>query len=387
MGIKHLYQLLEEHASSCIKLNNIDHYFGRKVAIDASMSIYQFLIAVRQQDGQQLMTETGETTRWKTFSFIFQIRIDLSSHLTGIFYRTLRMCDNGIKPCYVFDGSPPKLKSGELAKRLERREEAVKLHSEAKEAGSVEDINKFSKRIVRVTREHSEECKKLLKLMGIPCINAPCEAEAQCAALAKSGKAYKLYTFASINILRHLTFSEQRKEPITEVNLEKALKELYMPLEQFVDLCILLGCDYCEPIKGIGPKRALELIREHKSLDTFISSADGSKYQIPENWPYKDARDLFLNPDVANPETLELKWESPDAKGLLEFLVKEKGFSEERVNNGILRLEKALKSSQQVRLDNFFKVIPKPDEANNVGKRKAQENTHANKKNRTNKKK
>ncbi|EMR08391.1 hypothetical protein PNEG_03228 [Pneumocystis murina B123] len=378
MGIKHLRQLLEEHASSCIKLNNIDHYFGRKVAIDASMSIYQFLIAVRQQDGQQLMTETGETT----------------SHLMGIFYRTLRMCDNGIKPCYVFDGSPPKLKSGELAKRLERREEAVKLHSEAKEIGSIEDINKFSKRIIRVTREHNEECKKLLKLMGIPCINAPCEAEAQCAALAKSGKVYAAASedmdtlcFSTPILLRHLTFSEQKKEPISEVNLEKALKELYMPLEQFVDLCILLGCDYCEPIKGIGPKRALELIREYKSLDTFISSADGSKYQIPENWPYKDARDLFLNPDITNPETLELKWESPDAKGLLEFLVKEKGFNEERVNNGILRLEKALKSSQQVRLDSFFKVIPKLHEATSVEKRKTEENTHANKKNRTNKKK
>lgn len=378
MGIKHLYQLLEEHATSSIKLNDISHYFGRKVAIDASMSIYQFLIAVRQQDGQQLMNETGETT----------------SHLMGIFYRTLRMCDNGIKPCYVFDGSPPKLKNGELAKRLEKREEATKSYSEAKETGSVEDVNKFSRRMVRVTRKHNEECKKLLKLMGIPCVDAPCEAEAQCAALAKAGKVYAVASedmdtlcFSTPVLLRHLTFSEQKKEPISEINLEKALKDLYMPLKQFIDLCILLGCDYCEPIKGIGPKRALELIREYKSLDVFLNSVDKSKYSIPENWPYQDARELFLKPDIADPETIELKWESPDVEGLIEFLVKEKKFSEERVNNGITRLEKALKSSQQVRLDGFFKIIPKSNEDTTLEKRKIQENNRVNKKNKTTKKK
>ncbi|KAG5518115.1 hypothetical protein PMAC_003301 [Pneumocystis sp. 'macacae'] len=293
MGIKHLHQLLEEFASSSIKSYDIDHYFGRKVAIDASMSIYQFLVAVRQKDGQQLMNKTGETT----------------SHLMGIFYRTLRMCDNGIR--LVF----------KLAKRTERREKALKSYLEAKEADSVEDMNKFSRRTVYAAA--SED-------MDILCFSSPI-------------------------LLRHLTFSEQRKEPITEVNLEKALKELEMSLEQFVDLCILLGCDYCEPIKGVGPKRALELIREYKSLDVFVNSADKSKYHIPENWPYKDARELFLKPDITNPETFELKWESPDAEGLFDFLVKEKGFSEERVNNGIARLEKTLKSAQQIRLDGFFK--------------------------------
>ncbi|KAG5438356.1 hypothetical protein PCANB_002844 [Pneumocystis canis] len=340
MGIKHLHQLLEEYASSSIKSNDINHYFGRKIAIDASMSIYQFLIAVRQRDGQQLMNETGETT----------------SHLMGIFYRTLRLCDNGIRPCYVFDGSPPKLKSGELAKRLERREEAVKSQLEAKETGSVEDFNKFSRRAVRVTREHNEECKKLLKLMGIPYVNAPCEAEAQFKVYAAASEDMDTLCFSTPILLRHLTFSEQRKEPIKEVNLEKALRELDMSLKQFVDLCILLGCDYCEPIKGIGPKKAFELIKEYKSLDVLINSLDRSKYHIPEDWPYKDARELFLKPDVTDPETLILKWENPDAEGLIEFLVKEKGFSEERVNNGITRLEKTLKLSQQVRLDGFFKV-------------------------------
>jgi flap endonuclease-1 len=155
-----------------MKENEIKNYFGRKVAIDASMSIYQFLIAVRQNDGGNLTSERGEVT----------------SHLQGLFYRTIRLVENGIKPCFVFDGKPPDMKSGELRKRLERRGEAEKGLEDAKEDGNVENIDRFARRTVKVTKEHNDECKRLLKLMGIPYVEAPSEAEAQCAALAKAGK-------------------------------------------------------------------------------------------------------------------------------------------------------------------------------------------------------
>ena len=186
------------------------------------MSIYSFLIAVRSE-GQQLTNEAGEST----------------SHLMGIFYRTIRICDNGIKPLYVFDGAPPKLKSGELAKRVQRKAEAHEAHDEAKETGTAEDVEKFSRRTVRVTREHNNECKKLLKLMGIPYIDAPTEAEAQCAVLARAGKVYAAasedmdtLTFNSPILLRHLTFSEQRKEPIQEIHLDRVLEGLNMDINQ-----------------------------------------------------------------------------------------------------------------------------------------------------------
>lgn len=186
------------------------------------MSIYSFLVAVRS-DGQQLMSDTGETT----------------SHIMGMFYRTLRIIDNGIKPLYVFDGAPPKLKSGELAKRFQRKSEAQEMHEEAKETGTAEEVEKFSRRTVRVTREHNEECRRLLKLMGIPFIIAPTEAEAQCAVLARAGKVYAAasedmdtLTFNSPVLLRHLTFSEQRKEPIQEIFLDKVLEGLEMGMDE-----------------------------------------------------------------------------------------------------------------------------------------------------------
>ncbi|GIK01059.1 elongation of fatty acids protein 2 [Aspergillus viridinutans] len=375
MGIKHLFQVIQENAPDAVKAGDIKNHFGRKVAIDASMSIYSFLIAVRSE-GQQLMSESGETT----------------SHLMGMFYRTLRMVDNGIKPLYVFDGAPPKLKSGELAKRSARKAEATEAHEEAKETGTAEDVEKFSRRTVRVTREHNAECKKLLKLMGIPYIDAPTEAEAQCAVLARAGKVYAAASedmdtlcFEAPILLRHLTFSEQRKEPIQEIHLNHTLEGLGMDRKQFIDLCILLGCDYLEPIPKVGPNTALKLIREHGSLEKVVEAIESDpkkKYVIPEDWPYQDARELFLHPDVreADHPECDFKWEAPDVEALVEFLVKDKGFNEDRVRNGAARLQKNLKTAQQSRLEGFFKPVARTDEEKASLKRKHDEKLQEQKK-------
>ncbi|GLI77130.1 elongation of fatty acids protein 2 [Penicillium ochrochloron] len=384
MGIKNLYQVISENAPDAIKTGEIKNHFGRKVAISTketplthhrSMSIYSFLIAVRSE-GQQLMSESGETT----------------SHLMGMFYRTLRMVDNGIKPLYVFDGAPPKLKSGELAKRGARKAEATEAHEEAKETGTAEEVEKFSRRTVRVTREHNAECKKLLKLMGIPYIDAPTEAEAQCAVLARAGKVYAAASedmdtlcFETPILLRHLTFSEQRKEPIQEIHLDKAMEGLNMDRKQFIDLCILLGCDYLEPIPKVGPSTALALIREHGSLEKvteFMNKDPKKKYVIPEEWPYEDARELFANPDVrdANDPECDFKWDAPDVEGLVQYLVGDKGFNEDRVRNGAARLTKNLKSAQQSRLEGFFKPVARTDEQKASLKRKQDEKLQEQKK-------
>lgn len=350
MGIHGLSKVIGDHAPSGSKENEIKNYFGRKIAIDASMSIYQFLIAVRS-DGSQLTNEAGEIT----------------SHLMGMFYRTIRMVENGIKPVYVFDGKPPHMKSGELAKRRERREEAQKGLAQAEETGDAESMEKFSRRLVKVTPEHNADCKKLLQLMGIPYIEAPCEAEAQCAALVKAGKVYATgtedmdaLTFGSSVLLRHLTFSEARKMPIREFYLDRILAELELSHDEFIDLCILLGCDYCDSIKGIGPKRAIDLIKQYKTIEEIVKHIDTKKYTLPEEWPYQEARELFKNPEVKKDEDVELKWEAPNEEELIKFLVEEKGFSEDRIRSGIKKLTKARKGSTQGRLDSFFKVLPSP---------------------------
>lgn len=295
----------------------------------------------------------------------------------GLFYRTIRLLENGIKPIYVFDGKPPTLKSGELAKRAERREDAQKALDKATEAGDTAEMDKFNRRLVRVTKHHNEEAKSLLKLMGVPYIDSPCEAEAQCAAMVKAGKVYATatedmdaLTFGTNTLLRHLTSSEARKLPVQEFNYEKILKGLEFTSDQFIDLCILLGCDYCESIRGIGPKRAMELITQYKSIENILENIDKKKYIVPTDWNYQQARELFLQPDVTNPDEVDLKWSDPNEEGLVEFLCGHRQFSEERIRNGSKKIQKTRTTSTQGRLDSFFKVIPS---ATPPSKRKADE--------------
>ncbi|XP_053963114.1 flap endonuclease 1 [Anastrepha ludens] len=363
MGILGLAKLIADIAPVAIKENEIKNYFGRKVAIDASMCLYQFLIAVRA-DGAQLTTVDGEPT----------------SHLMGMFYRTIRMLEHGIKPVYVFDGKPPDLKSGELAKRAERREEAQKALEKAEEAGNAEEVEKFNRRLVRVTKDHAREAQELLKLMGVPYVEAPCEAEAQCAALVKAGKVYgtatedmDALTFGSSVLLRHLTFSEARKMPVKEFFYEKVLQGLELTSTEFIDLCILLGCDYCEGIKGIGPKRAVELINTHRDIETILKNIDQKKYTVAENWNYQVARELFLNPEVTDPMSIELKWTEPDEEGLVKFLCGDRQFSEDRVRAGAKKIQKSKNTQTQGRLDNFFKTLPSTNNNKATPKRKVEE--------------
>ncbi|KAK1130220.1 Elongation of fatty acids protein 2 [Melipona bicolor] len=368
MGILGLAKLIADISPGAIREQELKHYFGRKVAIDASMCLYQFLIAVRSE-GAQLTSVDGETT----------------SHLMGTFYRTIRLVEQGIKPVYVFDGKPPDLKGGELAKRAERRDEAQKLLQAAEEAGNAEDVEKFNRRLVKVTKAHAEEAKQLLQLMGIPFIDAPCEAEAQCAALVKAGKVYATatedmdaLTFGCNVLLRRLTFSEARKMPIQEFHFDKVLEGLELNHNEFIDLCIMLGCDYTSSIKGVGPKRAIELIKTHRSLEKIIENLDTKKFPIPEDWNYKQARLLFQEPEITDPETIDLKWTEPDEQGLVKYLCGDKQFNEERVRNGAKKLHKARNTSTQGRLDTFFKVLSSP----NPLKRKVEDSKTTNKKNK-----
>lgn len=288
------------------------------------------------------------------------------------------MIENGIKPVYVFDGKPPTMKAGELEKRMEKRADAEAALNKAKEEGNEEEIDKQSRRLVKVSKSHVEDCKTLLKLMGVPFVSAPCEAESQCAELVKKGKVYAVgtedmdaLTFGSNVLLRHLTFSEARKMPIKEFHLDKVLEGFSMSQDEFIDLCILLGCDYCDKIRGIGPKNAIKLVQEHKDIETIIKQVDKKKHTIPENWLFSEARRLFKEPEVTPAEEFDFKWEKPDEEGLVKYMCEEKGFAEDRIRNGAKKLLKARQGSTQGRLDGFFKVLPSTPNSNN--KRKSDE--------------
>ncbi|GAB64749.1 flap exonuclease [Plasmodium cynomolgi strain B] len=363
MGIKGLTKFIADAAPNAIKEIKIENLMGRVVAIDASMSLYQFIIAIRDSEQYgNLTNESGETT----------------SHISGLMSRSIKLMENGLKPIYVFDGAPPELKGSELEKRGEKRQKAEELLKKAKEEGNLEEIKKQSGRTVRVTKKQNEEAKKLLTLMGIPVVEAPCEAESQCAFLTKYNLAHATATedadalvFGTKILIRNLNAnassanqnknknSSKRGYILTEINLEQVLKGLNLSMNEFIDFCILCGCDYCDTIKGIGSKTAYNLIKEYNSIEKIIENIDKNKYQVPSNFRFVEARDSFINPKVLSKEEVKIDWCEPKIEELKNFLIKDYNFNEVRVTNYINRLLKARKVTTQRRLDNFFTACTK----------------------------
>merc|ERR1719507_2432398 len=241
----------------------------------------------------------------------------VTSHIIGMLTRTIRLMENGIKPVYVFDGKPPELKLGELAARRAKREEATANLQAAVEAGDSEQVLKSTKQTVRVTKEQNEEVKQLLRLMGLPVVEAPSEAEATCAALCRDGKVFAsatedadCLTFGTKILVRNLMAAESQKKQILEVSLERALEQLNINMDQFIDFCILSGCDYCDTLKGVGPSTAIKLLIQHGSLEKVLEVLGPEK--VPENFRYQAARDFFKECESVDPATVDFKFDDPD---------------------------------------------------------------------------
>merc|ERR1719482_2620836 len=149
-------------------------------------------------------------------------------------------------------------------------------------------------------------------------------------------------------------------------------------MEQFIDVCILCGCDYTDTIKGIGHKTALELIKKHGSIEAVLAhnAKQEKPKEVPDPFPFDEARQLFINPEVYDMTQVDLKWNEPDVEGLKQYLVEEKQFAEERVTKAIERLQKCKGKGQQNRMESFFKPVAgngfakpnKPPEVKGKGK-------------------
>ncbi|MET1159667.1 MAG: flap endonuclease-1 [Thermoprotei archaeon] len=326
---------------------------GKAIAIDGYNALYQFLAAIRQPDGTPLMDSRGRIT----------------SHLSGLFYRTINIMENGIKPVYVFDGKPPEIKAKEIERRKKIKEDAVKKYEEAVKRGDLEAARRYAMMSARLTDEMVNDAKKLLEAMGIPYVQAPAEGEAQAAYMARKGDVwasasqdYDSLLFGSPRLVRNLTITGRRKLPGRDVyieikpeiiELETLTKTLGITREQLIDIAILIGTDYNpDGIKGIGVKRAYELIKSYKSLERLPKAVLGGE-SLEE---LLKIRDYFLSPSVTNDYKIE--WKEPNPDKIKEVLVEEHDFNPERVNNAINRLVKAYREfikGKQMGLDMWFK--------------------------------
>lgn len=312
-----------------IKLEELS---GKVIAIDAYNALYQYLAAIRQADGTPLMNRFGEIT----------------SHLSGLFYRTINLLEIGIKPVYVFDGRPPSLKYAEIERRKKLKEEAEMKYKEALEKGEIQEAKSYAMRTVKLSDEMVEDSKRLLELMGLPIVQSPSEGEAQAAYLAKVNDAwacasqdYDSLLYGAPRLVRNLTITGKRKLPKSDVYVEvqpelivlsEVLSSLKITYEQLIEIGILIGTDYNpEGFEGIGPKRALNLIQSYGSLRKVLAV-------LHKNYEeYEKIKKLFIEPEVT--KDYKLDWKEPDEKGIIDFLVKEKDFSEERVKNALQRLK------------------------------------------------
>lgn len=295
----------------------------------------------------------------------------VTSHLSGVFYRTISLLEEGITPIYVFDGLPPEEKMAEIERRKKTKEEAAKRLEAAKEVGEA-NLKKYAQATSRLTNEMAEEAKRLLKAMGIPVVQAPSEGEAEAAYINRLGltwaavsQDYDSILFGAKRLVRNLTITGKRKLPNKDVYVEikpeiietdELLKKLGLTLDQLIDVAILIGTDYNpDGVKGIGVKTAYTIIKKYGDLKKAIERNAVPKEAI--NFDIDNIRSLFKNPKVIKPD-VPLELGKPNDEEIREILVKEHDFNEERVNNAIERLHKAAEeakgASRQAGLDQWF---------------------------------
>jgi len=308
---------------------------GRTVAIDAYNTIYQFLSGIRQRDGSPLMDQNGNVT----------------SHLSGILYRTASIVDKGIKPIYVFDGDSSEHKAKTLEQRKAIKEEAMEKWEEAKAAGNIEEARKFAIRTSRMSPYILESSKKLLDYMGIPYVQAKGEGEAQGAYMVEQGDAwavasqdYDCLLFGAPRIIRNLTLSGGLSN-LEYLELQKVLEDIDLTREQLIDVALMVGTDFNEGIHGIGAKTGLKLIRNNSLEDILVQKGITEVNVEPD-----ELRDIFLNHEVNT--DYKIKFKSAKKDQLVEFMCEEHGFSESRVLNVTEKLKKL--SSTQKSLEDWF---------------------------------
>lgn len=326
-----------------------DHLLNKKLGVDAMNVLYQFLSIIRQKDGTPLKDSNGNIT----------------SHLSGLFYRTSKWVEKSIKPVFIYDGEAPRLKLNESAKRRKRREKAEEEWKKLKKEGKMKKAYTKATQSSKLNGEMIEESKKLLDAMGIPYVQAPSEGEAQSAWMNRKGivwavasQDYDSLLFNCKRLVKNLGITGKRKiqgkqayKKVSpeKIETEEVLESLNISHKKLIWIGILIGTDFNPGgIKGIGPKTAIDLVREHDSFSDLLE--DDKINWKSDNDPF-DVLEFLKNPEID--KEVDFEFGSPDEDKLKEFLCEKHGFSAKRVSSGIDKLVKAQKSSQK-NLSGYF---------------------------------
>jgi flap endonuclease-1 len=327
----------------------LDSLSGKTLAVDAYNALYQFLAIIRQPDGTPLKDRRGRVT----------------SHLSGLLYRTANLAEKGIRLAFVFDGKPPEMKALEIRRRRRVREEAKVHYEVALKEGKLEEARTFAQATSSLRDTMVEDAKNLLDALGVAWIQAPSEGEAQAAFVAARGDVWGVASqdhdsllFGAPRMVKNLAITGRRKLPRRDayveveprlIELAKVLADLALTREQLVDVGILIGTDFNpDGVKGIGPKTALKLVHEHGSLEA-LKAKDPTVLGLSD---VNSVREIFLKPDVTT--NYPLKWSTPNVEKVVQFLCGEHDFSEERVRKAVSRMTTKPIATTKSTLESYF---------------------------------
>ena len=321
---------------------------GKTLAVDAFNAIYQFLTTIRQPDGTPLKDSKDNVT----------------SHISGLFYRNMNLILQGIKLIYVFDGEAPALKGKTHEIRKLAKDQAKEKYKQAVKDEDIESMGKYSRSEVYLDEQKINESKELLEAMGIAIVQAPGEGEAQASLLAQNSDIYAVASqdydclmFKAPKLIQNLSLSRKRKTATGYVDiqpqlieLQAVLKELEINQEQLICVGIICGTDYNpKGIKGLGPKKSLKIVKEYKTKEKiFQALTEDEKFEKYEiDFDYLPIYEEIINPNITKDVKIEFPTINEDK--IKEILLKYE-FSEKRIDSQLDKLEDLKKEKAQTTL-------------------------------------
>ena len=275
MGIKNLMKIIERFAPQAVSDKKITDYANKKLAIDANLMIYKSIFALRK-NGYDLKNNGIVIT-----------------HLHVMLSKIIGMLRYKITPIFVFDGESHSMKQATLKEREETKKKlSLKYYNATTESAK----KKYYYLKSDVTYKEIDDCRQMIKFLGLPIIDAPEEADSQCAYLSRKNLVYGVVSddmdmllFGAKRLIKNFSVSETKK--MQEIDLSKTLKYLDLSYDQLIELGILLGCDYCDKIMGVGMIGAYQKIREN-NIDILI------KKRVITNIDYLPIKNYFKNAKV-----------------------------------------------------------------------------------------
>lgn len=324
MGIKCLYSLIEKHSADAICLRRLEEYAGKAVALDTPGFLYKALY--------------GNVP---------------GSHLVKLGSLAVTLRGLGIEPVFVFDGRAPlaaKQKENEVRaerkrKNLEQIDQLeVSLKTARMDAATAatsppaqtnqptatsatfndpnappsivvpetpaakarqleQALEKARRQVIHVTKQHVEQSKELLRLMGMRVYQSPSEGEGLCATLNRLGHVYAVLTddgdamaFGALRVVRGVGSAGQHDEGVVEYDVSRVRRGFGLDADEMVELALLCGCDFTEKLIGIGAVNALRLIRKHHTVDQVLAAMTETERQKrvpPADFTPDEARAVF----------------------------------------------------------------------------------------------